>query len=56
MGVGVLGLPWAAERRMTSRTKPVLPALAVTLAAEGICITQKFKGHRKRSRLCLLSD
>lgn len=31
--------------RMTSKTKPLLPALAVTLAAEGIFTAQKFKGH-----------
>ncbi len=42
--------------RMTSGRKPVLPASAVTLAAEGICTAEKFKGHCKTSRLCVLSN
>lgn len=42
--------------RMTSGTKPALPASAVTLAAEGICSTEKFKGHCKTSGLCVLTD
>lgn len=40
---------------MTSRTKPVLPALAMTLAAAGICAAEKFKGQCKTSRLCVLA-
>lgn len=39
--------------RMTSRTKPSLPALAVTLAAAGVCSAEKFKGRSETSRLCV---
>lgn len=46
------GLSRAVGERMTSSgTKPVLPASAVTLAAEGICTAEKFKGHRETSGL-----
>ena len=41
---------------MTSGTKPVLPASAVTLAAEGICTAEKFKGHRETSGFCIPSE
>lgn len=41
--------------RMTSRTKPVLPALAMTLAAAGICAAEKCKGQCETSRLCVLA-
>lgn len=38
---------------MTSQTKPVLPALVVTLAGEVICTREKLKGHNERSEFCL---
>lgn len=41
--------------RMTSRTKPALPALAMTLAAAGICAAEKCKGQCETSRLCVLA-
>ncbi|TNN80752.1 hypothetical protein EYF80_008986 [Liparis tanakae] len=37
--------------RMTSGTKPVLPAAAVTLAAEGICAAEKLKGSASYMQL-----
>lgn len=40
---------------MTSGTKPVLPSLAMTLAAAGICATEKFKGECETSRSCILA-
>lgn len=44
-----------SRERMMSGTKPALPALAVTLAAAGICATEKVIGQCETSRLCVLA-